>query len=306
MKYRTACMILLLLAISSTSSAQFPWQKPLLRSRKAVAKIVGSITEKEPSRDLNIVWVWGIDKFHEKGTHEYAWVMDDYVNVLLPQVPRVTVVSSMQFPKKDLWEKADLVVFYLWTIEQRHRELWDYDLIDAYQKRGGGLIFIHMALMEGSGEQLSRRIGMAWDTRNGATKWGVLPTPVTLTDAAFKSPIFEGFPKTFDLADELYWNLRGDRAGVTALVTSPAGPAIANKPSDGPPRIEDLDGKDWPVMWTKEVGRGKVFVTTAGHNYFTFNDPYFRIILLRAMAWTMNESFDPFKALVTEGIKLNP
>ncbi len=52
-------------------------------------------------------------------------------------------------------------------------------------------------------------------------------------------------------------------------------------------------------MWTKEVGRGRVFVTAAGHNYFTFNDPYFRIILLRAMAWTMNESFDPFKPLVT-------
>ncbi len=44
---------------------------------------------------------------------------------------------------------------------------------------------------------------------------------------------------------------------------------------------------------------GRVFVSTVGHNYFTFNDPYFRIILLRAMAWTMHESFDPFKPLVT-------
>ena len=51
-------------------------------------------------------------------------------------------------------------------------------------------------------------------------------------------------------------------------------------------------------MWTTEVGRGRVFVSGVGHNYFTFNDPYFRIILLRAMAWTMNESFDPFKPLV--------
>ncbi len=87
-------------------------------------------------------------------------------------------------------------------------------------------------------------------------------------------------------------------------MTSPAGPAIANKALDGPPKIEALDGKQWPVMWTKEVGRGKVFVTVAGHNYFTFNDPYFRIILLRAMAWTMNELFDPFKPLVTKDIKL--
>jgi len=118
MRYRTACIVVLLLTISSTSSAQFPWQKPLPRSEKAIAKILGPITEKEPSRDLNIVWVWGIDKLHEKETHEYAWVMDRYVNVLLPQVPRVTVVPSMYFPKKELWEKADLVVFYLWPREQ--------------------------------------------------------------------------------------------------------------------------------------------------------------------------------------------
>jgi len=144
---------------------------------------------------------------------------------------------------------------------------------------------------------------MAWAHRKSATKWGVLSTPATLTDAARKSPIFEGFGAKFDLAEEFYWNLRGDPAGITTLMTSPAGPAIANKPLKGPPKIEDLDGKKWPVMWTKEVGRGRVFVSLVGHNYFTFNDPYFRTILLRAMAWTMRESFDPFKPLVTRRLE---
>ena len=294
MRCRTTCIVMLLLTISSSSSGQFPWQKPLKRDPAEIQRIVGPIEKREPSRDLFVVWVWGIDKLHEKETHEYAWVLDRYMNVLLPQVPRVTVVSSMYFPKKELWEKADLVVFYNWP-----RKNWDYDLIDAYQKRGGGLIFVHMSLSQGSGEELSKRIGLACDYVSGTTKWGVLPAPVTLTDAASKHPIFERFPPKFDLADELYWHLRGDPNGITTLVTSPAGPAIANKPVSGPPKIEDLDGKKWPVMWTKEVGRGRVFVTVPGHNFFTFNDPYFRIILLRAMAWTMYESFDPFKPLVT-------
>jgi len=298
MRCRSGCFVVLSLAIASTSSAQFAWQKPVPRDMNQVAKIVGPVTQKEPSRNLNIVWVWGIDKLHAKETHEYAWVMDRYVNTLLPRVPRVTVTTSMYFPKKELWEKADLVVFYLWP-----RKKWDYRLIDAYQKRGGGLVFIHMAVMQGSGAELSKRIGLAWDLRRDGTKWGVLPTPVTLTDAALKSPILKGFPKKFNLADELYWRLKGDPAGITPLMTAPAGPKIANKPLPGPPKIEDLDGKKWPVMWTKEVGRGKVFVSLVGHNYFTFNDPYFRIILLRAMAWTMNESFDPFKPLVTLHLK---
>jgi len=298
MTHRTTFISILLLAVVWTANAQFPWQKPPDRSKESVEKILGPITKQEPSRDLNIVWVWGIDKLHAKETHEYAWVMDRYVNQLLPKVPRVTATSAMWFPSQEQWEKADLVVFYLWPGGG-----WNYEIIDAYQKRGGGLIFLHMALSQGAGEELSKRIGLACDYVNGTTKWGVLPTPVTLTDAALASPIFKGFPKTFDLVDELYWNLRGDPDGITPLVASPAGPAIANKPLAGPPRIEDLDGQRWPVMWTKEVGKGRVFCSVAGHNYFTFNDLYFRIILLRAMAWAMHESFEPFKPLVMQQLQ---
>ena len=284
--WRTRLIVLLPLLLASPTFGQFPWQTPVKRDPADVKRIVGPMGQREPSRDLNIVWVWGIDKLHEKETHEYAWVMDRYVNVLLPQVPRVTVTPSMYFPKKELWEKADLVVFYMWP----RGEGWDYDLIDAYQKRGGGLIVIHMALMQGSGEEWSKRIGRAWDLKQDGTKWGVLPTPVTLTEAAKESPIFERFPEKLDLADEFYWELRGDPARITPLVTSPAGEAIANKPLPGPPQIEDLDGKAWPVMWTTEVGPGRVFVSGVGHNYFTFNDPYFRIILLRAITRTSGDS----------------
>jgi len=293
MKYRTLGAMAILLTLCSTSRAQFPWQKPVKRDPADVHRIVGPIEQREPSRDLTIVWVWGIDKLHEKGTHEYAWVMDRYVNELLPQVPRVTVIPAMWFPTKELWEKADLVVFYLWP-----KPNWDYKLMDAYLARGGGLVFIHLAVMQGSGEELSKRIGLAWDHRGGATKWGVLASPITLTEAGKKSPILERFPAQFKLNDEFYWNLRGDPASITVLATARAGPAIANKPLPAPPAPNKLDGKEWPVMWTRQVGRGRVFATVAGHNYFTFNDPYFRIILLRAMAWAMGESFDPFKPLV--------
>jgi type 1 glutamine amidotransferase len=78
---------------------------------------------------------------------------------------------------------------------------------------------------------------------------------------------------------------------------------MENQGSSRAPKPNELDGKEWPVIWTREIGRGKVFATTIGHNFFTFDDPYFRIILLRAMAWTMNESFDPFKPLVTLKVK---
>lgn len=97
---------------------------------------------------------------------------------------------------------------------------------------------------------------------------------------------------------------RVEDADEPALVTSPAGPEFA---TPGPPKPEDLDGHAWPVMWTKEDGLaercGRVFATVGGHNYFSFNDPHFRIILLRAMAWVMHEPFDPFKPLVELHLK---
>ncbi len=291
---------LLLLALFTVQLAhgQHPWQEPLKRDPAEIARILGPVTEGGPSRDLNIVWVWGVDKNHDRGGHEYGWVMDRFVNTLLPEVPRVTAEYAMYFPTEEQWAKADLIVFYA-----QQRKPWgekEYALLDAFQARGGGLMFFHLAILEGSGDELAKRIGLAYATTqsspNGPTRWGPMPTPITLTDAGSESALFEGFPKDFDFMEELYWNLHGDPESVTTLVTSQAGPVFG---STGPPKPEELDGKAWPAVWTKVQGRGKVFATVLGHNYFTFNDPYFRIIILRAMAWTMNEPFDPFKPLVT-------
>ena len=187
--------------------------------------------------------------------------------------------------------------------EGDRRNTWGYDLIDAYQKRGGGLIFLHMALQEGTGAEMSKRIGLAMGQRDPAiptTTAGVLDWPVTVTPAGRASPIFEGLPEKIKFVDELYWPLYGHSNNVTIMATSPAAPSTAGQGAWKPPEnYDELDGKAWPVVWTTEVGKGKVFGTIMGHNFFTFNDPVFRIILLRAMAWTMDESFDPFKPLVT-------
>ncbi len=314
MSRRFLVVSLALFAMSQASAQYLGRQRPVERDPAEIVRIVGPVEQREPSRDLNIVWVWGLDKFHPKQTHEYAWVMDRYVYDLLPNVPRVTVTPSYFFPKKELWDKADLVVFYMWPThdgaggfsdsakhEGDRRDTWDYDIIDAYQKRGGGLLFLHMALQEGTGVELAKRIGLAWGHRDPAiptTYAGVLAWPVSVTPAGRNSPIFKDLPKEFKFEDELYWPLVGDQAKVTTLVTSPSFPG--GRGSSRPPdSLEELDGKAWPVMWTTEVGKGKVFGTVLGHNFFTFNDPIFRIILLRAMAWTMDEPFDPFKPLVT-------
>lgn len=316
--------LLALLAASQASSQGIaplimPWQRAQERDPAEIARIMGPVEQKEPSRDLNILWVWGIDQFHDnwRDAHEYVWAMDRFCYDLLPHVPRVTITPVYYWPTQEQWDKADLAVFYLMPHsdgatgfddgtepEGDIRSIWDYDTIDAYQKRGGGLIFIHFAVFEGTGVELAKRIGLAWGTQKGPhNAWPTLSGSVvtmTPTPEGHKSPILKGFPEKFDLHDELYWPLTGDPSSITVLLTAEGPKGFRHEdryPQDGPPK--EMDGKAWPVAWTTEVGKGRVFGTIAGHNFFAFNDPYFRIMLLRAMAWTMNESFDPFKPLVT-------
>jgi len=116
----------LAMVVTNPVHAQFPWQQPVKRDPAEIERIVGPQVQRVPTRDLTVVWVWGVDKLHARETHEYAWVLDRYMNVLLAQVRRLTVIPSMYFPKPELWEKADLVVFY-WNGKDLQRKLDEFE-----------------------------------------------------------------------------------------------------------------------------------------------------------------------------------
>jgi type 1 glutamine amidotransferase len=60
-----------------------------------------------------------------------------------------------------------------------------------------------------------------------------------------------------------------------------------------------------PMFWTYEFGKGRVFGCLLGHYTWTFDDPYFRLLLLRGIAWSARQSPYRFDALVTRGIALS-
>ena len=85
------------------------------------------------------------------------------------------------------------------------------------------------------------------------------------------------------------------------------------------------EGKSWPMIWTFRPSAsgttvyssekatltvwgdvhvpGRVFGCILGHYSWTFDDPIFRIVFLRGLAWTAECSFDRFAPLVTDGVK---
>ncbi|MEM8668918.1 MAG: ThuA domain-containing protein [Planctomycetota bacterium] len=281
------CLLFVSSMLAIEAFAQHDWQKPPRRDPETVAKILGDSESITPTRDLKIVWVWGVDEDHEPGFHEYGKVKEKFAK-LFRRVPRVTFEEAQNFPSDEQWESADLIVFYL-QLAMLSED--DFDQMDSFLRRGKGIVAIHSAFIH-PGQELADRFGLAWDPDK--TQWGALPSPISI-DPAMPLGIMEGFSNELDFVDEHYWNLVGSVDDITVLATAPAGTAGA---SSGPPAKDSLDGKAWPLFWAKDVGKGRVFGSIPGHNMFTFDDPYFRIILLRAMAWTMRQPFDPFKPLV--------
>lgn len=208
-------------------------------------------------------------------------------------MPQVTVEAVYEFPTKEQFEKADLAVFYLHLPKLSDAQ---YQALQGFVQRGGGVVALHeTAIMRPSaeGKKLAQCLGMAWD--EGRSEWGAVFEDVTIQP---KHEIFHGFPQKIRIMDEFYWNLHRAE-GIEVLGSVRTGPP---QDSQGPVPAAKLSAEASPVFWTLKQGQGRVFGTTLGHNTFSYYDPELRIILLRAMAWTMQEKPDPFMPLVWAGI----
>ena len=228
-------------------------------------------------RPLNILLVAG-PKDHGPGEHDYpAWL--EVWSDLIAAAPGVTVDSAMEWPEAEQRRAADVIVFY-----QRGR--WDEQrasAIDAHLQRGGGLVYIHWAIEGGpQAPDFARRIGLASDRAHTQYRHG----PLQLHFAAdSRHPIARNF-ESMRLHDESYWALRGDAARLTPIASA----------------VEQ--GRARPQFWTVERDRGRVFVSIPGHYSWTFDDPLYRILLLRGIAWAAGEPVDRFNLLVTPGASL--
>ncbi len=225
--------------------------------------------------------------------------------------PNVKVTTAWQWPSKEQFQNADLIVAFSvvnWS-DERNLELHEF------LSRGGGFVIIHMSCVVEQGigldDEVAKLIGLNWNW--DYTRWR--HGPMNLDIAKPDHPICIGLPKQLYFMDEAYWPLHGDRSKVTVIGTS--------KETVGKIDIHDKDGnlvfdkikaiqqkwpkeptKDEPMFWTYEYGKGRVYGCILGHYTWTFDDPYFRILLLRGMAWAARESPYRFDSLVLRGARL--
>jgi len=286
-------------------------EPPAPRSRAEVQAILAE-APKPPAadtlRDLNVVLL-ASKKDHGPNEHDYPlwqkrWKVllggkapgdEPKVNLYCPEpetgrnailagAPKVKVSTAMDWPGKEQLESADLVVMF-------SKPRWNPETLkdlEALLARGGGFVITHVAIWQKS-KELANVIGMA---AGNQTRYRHGPVDLKIVDP--KNPITLGLPKTIRFVDETYFHFQGDAGKISVIAT-------CNE------QVEK--GKDAtrpePIFWTRERGKGKVFVCILGHYIWTFDDPLFRILMLRGMAWAAGESPYRFDELALRGALLS-
>ena len=260
--------------------AEQPKRHPPLRSRAEVQAVLSqrSGTASAKLRPLNIVLVASTQD-HGPGEHDYpAW--QKAWNPLLSQSPKITVTNAWKWPTAEQFEHADLIVCYFWNHAWTNEV---YKQVEAFLARGGGLVLLHSSsIADQEPEALAERIGISFQPNRSKYRHGELDLNFITQK---NDPITAGLPRTIHFLDETYWPMIGDTSRVQVLATARE------------------DGKPWPMVWTFTRGKGRVFGTVLGHYLWTYDDPYFRVLILRGIAWAAREPVSRFEPLATVGVR---
>ncbi|HEU4346683.1 MAG TPA: ThuA domain-containing protein [Actinoplanes sp.] len=143
---------------------------------------------------------------------------------------------------------------------------WHGGIVDAYRGSADYLQLI-------GGQFAAHAAREAPGERTGEQSDNYVAHRITMTPAAADHPITRGIGD-FDLYTEQYWVLTDDYVDVLATTTTAVRPWGAwHRPVTA------------PAIWTRQWGRGRVFVATPGHRVEVLRDPNVRTIIERGLLW---------------------
>lgn len=230
-------------------------------------------------------------KTHAEGQHDYPQFLADWSKLLMNR--NAIVDGSLHFPSAKELANSDVVVIY--KGDAGYMSLEDRANLDAYMRRGGGLVSIHDSLCGPDPADFSGIVGGA--KKHGETNFTLeADVPYTIVDAAH--PIMEGMTN-FSIKDEAFYSMTWSK--------TPEVHVLATAVMDATPTAKQAGhaGEVVPQIWTSEkqltpapTGQPyRAFVWMQGHFYSNFSNPQIQPMLLRGIAWAAHRSTD---TLMTE------
>lgn len=212
-------------------------------------------------------------KSHGAGAHDYPRWLDSWSKLLTEY--GAVVDGALSFPSEAQLANTDVMVIYrgdagYMTPQQRA-------LLQAYVKRGGGLVTFHDSLCGPEPTDMATLVGAG--KKHGEVNYTWTAT-LNYNVVDKDNPIIAGMP--MEIYDEAFYKL--DFApGVKPLltVTMPDTPAA---------RRGGGVGQTVPQMWTYEHtlpgGQpARAFVWMQGHMVDNLDNPRMRAVMLRGIAW---------------------
>lgn len=229
---------------------------------------------------------------HAYGAHEHnagCLLLAMELEKALPHYK--TVVYRNGWPTEaDAFAGADTIVMYS-DGGGGHMVNAHLDEVDALAKKGVGIVCIHYAVevpADPAGKKFLDWIGGYFEAN-----WSVNPHWTANFTKFPDHPISRGV-KPFKINDEWYYHMRfrPNMEGVTPILTDLPGPETLSRPdgahSGNPDVRKAIAAKEVQhVAWASEnVGGGRGFGFTGGHDHWNWGAPDFRKVVLNAIVWT--------------------
>jgi len=227
------------------------------------------------------VYLWAGLKSHQPGQHDYPQFLADWSKILTEH--GAVVDGALHQPGPSALEQSDVVVIYKGDAAYLMES--DKAALEAFVKRGGGLVSFHDSLCGPDPAYAASLLG-------GAKKHGevnfTLDAPVHYNVVDKTNPIMQDMTDA-TVFDEAFFTITWAKdPAVHVLATA----QIAPTRSAG-----DHKGEVVPQMWTyeHELPGGqpaRAFVWMQGHTYSNFANYQIQRTLLRGIAWAAKKPVD--------------
>ena len=234
-------------------------------------------------------------KTHDEGQHDYPQFLADWSKLLTRR--GAIVDGGLHFPSARELAGVDVLIMY--KGDAGYLSMDDRATLDAYLRRGGGLVSFHDALCGPEPEYFATILGGA--KKHGEVNY-TLEADVAYTITDTSHPIVQGMTG-FTIKDEAFF--------LITWATSPEIKVLASAPVAATPSAGIHKGEVVPQIWTYERALFpgpasqpyRAFVWMQGHNYVNFAHPQVQPMLLRGIAWAGKR---PADALMTDAVPRRP
>lgn len=227
------------------------------------------------------IYLWAGLKSHLPGQHDYPQFLADWSKLLTEH--GAVVDGSLHPPTSADLEHTDVLVIYKgdagYPIED------EKSVIEAYVRRGGGLVNMHDSLCGPDPAYLATLFGGA--KKHGEVNY-TLDAPIRYSLADSSNPIMKDF-SDITLLDEAFFNM--------TWAKDPAVHVLANAAIPGTHSATGHVGEIVPQIWIYEhsLSNGqpaRAFVWMQGHLYANFSNYQIERTLLRGIAWAAKRPVD--------------